>query len=64
MDYLDVSSHLELMDNKIMAFDKDARAVHIVISITMQNELSFVVANSQTDDNNSLATAKGVIKKG
>lgn len=48
MDYLDVSSHLELMDNKIMAFDKDARAVHIVIPITMQNELSFVVANSQT----------------
>lgn len=31
-----------------MAFDKDARAVHIVIPITMQNELSFVVANSQT----------------
>lgn len=48
MDYLDVSTHLESMNNKIMTCDKDARIVHIVVPVTIQNELSFVVANSQT----------------
>lgn len=48
IDYLDISSHLKLMDEEIKIFDKDACVVHVVIPITMQNEIVFTIVNYET----------------
>lgn len=48
IDYLDISSHLKLMDKEIKTFDKDACVAHVVIPITMQNEIVFAMLNYET----------------
>ena len=44
-EILDVSSHLSMMDEKVQAFDNDAEIVHIVVPVTLQNELAAVSSN-------------------
>lgn len=44
---LDVSMHLAAMDKKLREYDKEAETVHIVVPVTMQNELT-VVSNTSS----------------
>ncbi len=46
IDVVDVSSHLALMDRKVKELDKDAEIAHIVIPITLQNELVAITSNT------------------
>jgi len=47
LDIVDVSPHLKLMDEKLKAFDDEAEIAHIVIPVTMQNELAVVSSDAK-----------------
>lgn len=47
-DILDVSFYLDMMSKKVKDCDKEAEIVHIVIPVTMQNELALVSSNVPT----------------
>ena len=46
IDVLDVSQHLVRLDDRVKSFDKDAEIVHIVVPVTLQNELAAVSSNA------------------
>lgn len=48
IDVLDITSHLSIMDEKVKALDKDADIVHIVIPVTLQNDLAAVSSKAET----------------
>ena len=47
IDIVDVSPHLKLRDEKLKAFDDEAEMAHIVIPVTMQNELAVVSSDAK-----------------
>lgn len=48
IDYLDLSSYIDLMYEKVKIFDKEAHIVQVVIPITMQNEFALFITNCKT----------------
>lgn len=46
VDIIDVSPRLDLMEKMVKEFDKDMEIVHIVIPLTLQNELAAVSSNA------------------
>lgn len=47
LNIVDVSPHLKLMDEKLKDFDNEAEIVHIVIPVTIQNELAVMSSDAK-----------------